>query len=216
VRWWRKSPGRCSSLLICLSPALLPLGAGKSASSTAVSTNTVSSLPYPDPAGGLHPGPAWFIDVAQQAGLRMNNLNGGVESKKYIIETTGSGVAIFDYDNDGWPDIFLVNGNTLDQAKGRSPEPGSHLFHKCQIARASAPRLQSLRKVIDLCKKCSSGSSYISNNDGGLHFGLGKQWRGRSHQDSLAKRQQREFFGRTRRSFFITLIEGRSGTPHDS
>src|ERR1700724_337493 len=66
------------------------------------------------PADSVHPGPAWFIDVAAQAGLHMENVNGGVGTKKYIIETTGSGVAILDYDNDGWPDIFLVNGTTLD------------------------------------------------------------------------------------------------------
>jgi len=54
-----------------------------------------------------------FVDVAEKAGLTMQNVFGGVEIKKYIIETTGTGVAIFDYDNDGWPDIFLVNGTTL-------------------------------------------------------------------------------------------------------
>ncbi len=37
-----------------------------------------------------------------------------MDTKKYIIETTGTGVAIFDYDNDGWPDIFFVNGTTLE------------------------------------------------------------------------------------------------------
>ncbi len=55
-----------------------------------------------------------FIDVAEKAGLTMQNIFGGVETKKYIIETTGTGVAIFDYDNDGWPDIFLVNGTRLE------------------------------------------------------------------------------------------------------
>jgi len=55
-----------------------------------------------------------FVDVAEKAGLTMTNVFGGLESKKYIIETTGTGVAIFDYDNDGWPDIFFVNGTTLD------------------------------------------------------------------------------------------------------
>ena len=46
------------------------------------------------------------------------------DTKKYIIETTGTGVAIFDYDNDGWPDIFLVNGTTLEglpAGKARPP-----------------------------------------------------------------------------------------------
>jgi len=55
-----------------------------------------------------------FVDVAGKAGLTMTNVFGGLETKKYIIETTGTGVAIFDYDNDGWPDIFFVNGTTLD------------------------------------------------------------------------------------------------------
>ena len=55
-----------------------------------------------------------FVDVAEKAGLTSQNIFGGVDTKKYIIETTGNGVAIFDYDNDGWPDIFLVNGTRLD------------------------------------------------------------------------------------------------------
>jgi enediyne biosynthesis protein E4 len=57
-----------------------------------------------------------FEDVADKAGLTMMNVFGGVDTKKYIIETTGTGVAIFDYDNDGWPDIFIVNGTTLEGA----------------------------------------------------------------------------------------------------
>ena len=54
---------------------------------------------------------ARFVDVAAKAGLSAPNVFGGVDTKKYIIETTGTGVAIFDFDNDLWPDIFLVNGN---------------------------------------------------------------------------------------------------------
>src|ERR1700732_317451 len=51
-----------------------------------------------------------FTDVAEKAGLTMQDVFGGVNTKKYIIETTGTGVAIFDYDNDGWLDIFIVHG----------------------------------------------------------------------------------------------------------
>src|SRR5437899_11706588 len=51
---------------------------------------------------------ARFTNIAQKAGLTMKNVFGGLETKKYIIETTGTGVAIFDYDNDGWPDIFVA------------------------------------------------------------------------------------------------------------
>ncbi len=85
--------------------------------------------PYPAVSG--HPGPAWLVDVAPAAGLDMQNVNGGVTTKKYIIETTGSGVAAFDYDNDGWPDIFLVNGTTLAAAAGQqhAAPASSHLYH---------------------------------------------------------------------------------------
>ena len=78
----------------------------------------------PDPE---HAGPAWFVDVASRAGLAVRNVNGGVESKRYIIEATGSGVAILDYDRDGWPDIFLVNGSSM-QPNAKEEAPTNHLF----------------------------------------------------------------------------------------
>src|SRR6267142_3990459 len=70
---------------------------------------------------------AHFTDVAQEAGLTAPVVFGGETTKKYIIETTGTGVAIFDYDNDGWPDIFVVNGTTLDAA-ATGKGPASHLY----------------------------------------------------------------------------------------
>jgi hypothetical protein len=68
-----------------------------------------------------------FIDVAEKAGLTMTTVFGGRDTKKYIIETTGTGVAIFDYDNDGWPDIFLVNGTTLEGFPAGTA-PTDHLY----------------------------------------------------------------------------------------
>ena len=100
-------------LLCCLSVALL----GQSA-----------HLPYPPVRSQA--GPAWFVDVAPQAGLSMLNVNGGINTKKYIIETTGSGVAVLDYDRDGWPDLFFANGAA--EGTGRdavSAGPTSHLYH---------------------------------------------------------------------------------------
>ena len=82
--------------------------------------------PYPPSAE--HPSPAWFVDVAAKAGITVRNVNGSVENKKYIIEATGSGVAIVDYDRDGWADIFLVNGSELVPA-GKQDQPTNHLFH---------------------------------------------------------------------------------------
>ena len=70
---------------------------------------------------------AEFADVAQKAGITMLNVFGGVHSKTYILETTGTGIAIFDYDNDGWPDIFIVNGTTLEGfPTGKAPT--NHLY----------------------------------------------------------------------------------------
>jgi hypothetical protein len=69
-----------------------------------------------------------FVDLADKAGLTAINVFGGEQTKKYIIETTGTGVAIFDYDNDGWPDIFVVNGTTLEGFPQKEA-PSNHLYH---------------------------------------------------------------------------------------
>jgi enediyne biosynthesis protein E4 len=69
-----------------------------------------------------------FEDIAQKAGLTATNVFGGQHSSTYILESTGTGVAIFDYDNDGWPDVFLVNGTTISGfAAGGAPT--NHLYH---------------------------------------------------------------------------------------
>jgi enediyne biosynthesis protein E4 len=71
---------------------------------------------------------AHFMDIAKKAGLADPVVFGGVDTKKYILETTGTGVAIFDYDNDGWPDIFIVNGTTLENDRLSVKPPTSHLY----------------------------------------------------------------------------------------
>jgi len=71
-------------------------------------------------------------DVAGDARLDFLQVCGGDKSKKYILETTGSGVAYFDYDNDGWLDIFLVNGSTfpgIDSEPRPIGDRSNRLFH---------------------------------------------------------------------------------------
>lgn len=68
-----------------------------------------------------------FVDMASNAGLRFQHVAGSPAEKSYILEVTGSGAAIFDYDGDGLPDIFLVN-QTHWQVADSSATPTSRLF----------------------------------------------------------------------------------------
>jgi len=67
-----------------------------------------------------------FVDVAREAGLTIPVISGGVDHKEYIIEAVGSGCAFFDFDNDGWMDIFLLSGTRLDGA----PEGATNRLYK--------------------------------------------------------------------------------------
>ncbi len=67
-----------------------------------------------------------YEDIAPQAGLTGVEVSGSESSKQYIIETTGSGVAILDYDNDGLPDIFFVNAGRLGRG---AAQPTHFLYH---------------------------------------------------------------------------------------
>src|SRR2546429_2725406 len=68
-----------------------------------------------------------FINIARESGLNAKTIYGGEHKNKYLLETTGCGVAFYDYDNDGWLDIFLVNGTRLEGFPA-GQEPTNHLF----------------------------------------------------------------------------------------
>ena len=100
-----------------------------------VSTGTArpavkDSKSRPITAGGFVDGaPVVFTDVTKQAGLEIFHHRSGTPEKTSIIETPGSGVALLDYDDDGWLDIYLLNGSTIAAFKGNEPPPRAMLFH---------------------------------------------------------------------------------------
>ena len=85
---------------------------------------------------GVHPPlaadsavPVVFADITSKAGLlQAKNISGSTANKQFLLEEMGCGVALFDYNNDGWLDIFLVNGTTFDSAR-QNRRPSSYLFH---------------------------------------------------------------------------------------
>jgi len=84
----------------------------------------------PITAGGfVDNGPIVFRDVAEKAGLATWRHVMGTPQKTFILETVGSGVGLLDYDNDGWLDIYLVNGSTYDAIAGKCKPPRAALFH---------------------------------------------------------------------------------------
>ena len=69
-----------------------------------------------------------FVDVAREAGITAPNVWGAVDHKNYIIEAKGAGLAFFDYDNDGWLDVYLTNGTQLGRQWPAGQAPTSHLY----------------------------------------------------------------------------------------
>jgi hypothetical protein len=84
----------------------------------------------PITAGGFVDGaPVVFLDITHQAGLDKFHHRSGSTEKSNIIDAPGSGVALLDYDNDGWLDIYLLNGSTVSATKGAESPPRAKLFH---------------------------------------------------------------------------------------
>jgi hypothetical protein len=77
-----------------------------------VSPHTTKPAARRAPSG--RPFNARFVDVASAAGLHEPTVYGGIDARKYILETIGCGCAFIDYDNDGWMDLFILGGTRLD------------------------------------------------------------------------------------------------------
>ena len=90
--------------------------------------------PLPPPAGPKSPIEGTplglsFVDVVKESGLAVKTIYGGEGKNKYLLETTGCGLAFYDYDNDGWLDVFLLNGWRSGRLSG-GPPPALHRLFK--------------------------------------------------------------------------------------
>ena len=84
----------------------------------------------PITAGGfVKTGPVIFEDISEKSGLAKWHHQMGTPQKQFIIETVGSGVGLLDYDQDGWLDIYMVNGSTYEAQAGKAAAPHAALFH---------------------------------------------------------------------------------------
>ena len=84
----------------------------------------------PITAGGfVKTGPIIFQDIAKAAGLTSWHHKAGTPEKRLILEAKGPGVCLLDYDDDGWLDIYLVNGSTYEALEGKATPPHAALFH---------------------------------------------------------------------------------------
>jgi len=115
-----------STLLDALTTPLLEMEEFGAARSRAVSN--LAPISNPSISNPPVASPVVFVDVAREAGLIAPNVWGGANHKKYIIEAKGSGLAFFDYDNDGWLDIYLTNGTRFDTNWPPGKAPTSHLY----------------------------------------------------------------------------------------
>ena len=79
--------------------------------------------------GQVSTGPIVFMNIAKKAGLSSWRHTAGSLEKSFILDAKGAGVALLDYDNDGWLDIYLVNGSTNAAIEGKAPSPQAALFH---------------------------------------------------------------------------------------
>lgn len=117
-------------LFFFLPPALTAQQQSQGGASTAGEFKPVKDvLSRPITAGGfVANAPVYFTDVIARSGLQKFVHKSGVADKRYILESPSGGVALFDYDNDGWLDVYLVNGSTFAALNGKEKAPRAALF----------------------------------------------------------------------------------------
>ncbi len=111
-------------------PQNIPLPRPSGMSTGGIHAPIKDSHSRPITAGGfVDDAPVVFVDITHQAGLDKFHHRSGSPEKSTILEAPGSGVALLDYDNDGWLDIYLLNGSTVAAVKGAEPAPRAMLLH---------------------------------------------------------------------------------------
>jgi hypothetical protein len=128
----RRALTLCAALLLALAPAAssaqqagpaqTPQGMGVSTGAGLVSA-TRRTAGVTDPKA-----PVVFEDVTARTALAAFRHRSGAPAKDYIVETVSGGVAVFDYDNDGRPDIYLLNGSSLAAERGKEKPPRAALY----------------------------------------------------------------------------------------
>jgi hypothetical protein len=110
------------------SGVLLIVGVAALLASNGIAFPTARAEHQAQTGGGQNTGLSFaFTEIAARAGFVSPTIYGGQRTNRYLLETTGCGVAAIDYDTDGWLDVFVVNGTTLDGFP-KGSEPTSHLY----------------------------------------------------------------------------------------
>ena len=113
-----------AAALVAQTPAPPPrTGMGTAATGEARTYSSRRTVNITDPKA-----PAVFEDVTARTALAAFRHRAGGKSKNYIVDTPSSGVAVFDYDNDGRPDIYLLNGSTFAAMASKEPAPRAALY----------------------------------------------------------------------------------------
>ena len=118
-----KTPSRL--VAIAVFAALMVPAASVPGLAQGVASGGRQALPKRPLPAGMEPPRVDYRDIAQSAGLSGVNISGDPQDKSYIVESTGTGVAVFDFDGDGLQDILLVNADLLAP---KPPRPRHYLY----------------------------------------------------------------------------------------